>query len=109
MASSSRHDVVLVRYPFSDLSGAKVRTAVVVSASHPSADLLLTPLTSRTTGLFPGEFVLAEWAQSGLHVATAVKRGVYTIHSSLVAKKVGTLRPADGRQLDQALSAWLGI
>jgi mRNA interferase MazF len=107
MASSSRHDIILVRYPFSDLSGAKVRPAVVVSASHPSADLLLTPLTS--PGLFPGEFVLAEWAQSGLHLATAVKRGVYTIHSSLVAKKVGTLRPADGRQLDQALSAWLGI
>jgi mRNA interferase MazF len=78
MASWSRHDVVLVRYPFSDLSGAKVRPAVVVSAAHPSQDLLITPLTSRTTGLMPGEFMLAEWARSGLHVPTAAKRGVYT-------------------------------
>jgi mRNA interferase MazF len=109
MASSSRHDIVLVRYPFSDLSGAKVRPAVVVSAAHPSQDLLITPLTSRTTGLLPGEFVLAEWRASGLNVATAAKRGVYTIHQSLVAKKIGVLRPADGKQLDQALAAWLGI
>jgi len=109
MASWSRHEVVLVRYPFSDLSGAKVRPAVVVSAAHPSQDLLIIPLTSRTTGLLPGEFMLAEWARSGLRVPTAAKRGVYTIHSSLVAKRLGSLRPADGKQLDQALSAWLGI
>jgi len=109
MASWSRHDVVLVRYPFSDLSGAKVRPAVVVSAPHPSQDLLVTPLTSRTTSLLPGEFILGHWASSGLHVPTAAKRGVYTIHSSLVAKRLGSLRPADSKQLDQALSAWLGI
>lgn len=109
MASSSRHEIVLVRYPYSDLSGAKVRSAVVVSAAHPSQDLLITPLTSRTVGLLPGEFVLADWRASGLNVPTAAKRGVYTIHQSLVAKKIGTLRPADGKQLDQALVAWLGI
>jgi mRNA interferase MazF len=109
MASFSRHDVVLVRYPYSDLTGAKVRPGVVVSAPHPSQDLRVSLLTSRTAGLMPGEFVLAEWRQSGLNVATAAKRGVYTIHQSLVAKRIGALRPADGQLLDQALGAWLGI
>lgn len=32
MPNSLKNDIVLVRYPFSDLSGAKVRPAVVVSA-----------------------------------------------------------------------------
>jgi mRNA interferase MazF len=34
MLSYSKNDVILVRYPFSDLSSSKVRPAVVVSAPH---------------------------------------------------------------------------
>jgi hypothetical protein len=34
MLGCSRDDVVLVCYPFSDLSGSKVRPAVVVSVPH---------------------------------------------------------------------------
>jgi mRNA interferase MazF len=39
-------DVILVRYPFSDLSSSKLRPAVIVSTAHPSQDILITPLTS---------------------------------------------------------------
>jgi mRNA interferase MazF len=38
MPTCSRGDVVLVRYPFSDLSSLKVRPAVVVNAHHASED-----------------------------------------------------------------------
>lgn len=48
MPSYSKRDIILVRYPFSDLSSAKVRPAIVVNDSHPSRDLLITPLTSKT-------------------------------------------------------------
>ena len=73
MPSSSKNDIVLIQYPFSDLSAAKVRPAVVVHAPHPSQDSLIVPLTSRTTGLLPGEFLLSEWKAAGLNVPTAVK------------------------------------
>jgi mRNA interferase MazF len=109
MPSYSKHDVVLVRYPFSDLSSSKVRPAVVVSASHPSQDILITPLTSKTSSLLPGEFVLAEWAAAGLNVATAVKRGVYTVHESLVIKAIGQLSEDDANRLAQSLRDWLGL
>jgi mRNA interferase MazF len=36
MSSCSMNDVILVRFPFSDLAGAKVRPAVVVGAPHVS-------------------------------------------------------------------------
>jgi len=81
MSSYSRSDVVLVRYPFSDLSGSKIRPAVVVSAPHISKDIIIVPLTSKTSPLLAGEFVLADWSQVGLNVESAVKRGVYTVHS----------------------------
>jgi mRNA interferase MazF len=60
MASFSKNDVILVRYPFSDLSASKVRPAVVVNAPHVSQDLFIVPLTSRTASLLPGEFLLTE-------------------------------------------------
>ncbi len=51
MPSYSKNDVVLVHYPFSDLSTTKVRPAIIVHAPHPSQDCLLVPLTGRTTAL----------------------------------------------------------
>lgn len=109
MPSYSKHDVILVRYPFSDLSSSKVRPAVLVSTSHPSQDLLITPLTSKTSSLLAGEFLLSEWAAAGLNVATAVKRGVYTVHESLVIKVIGQLVEVDANQLEQSLRDWLGL
>ncbi len=76
MPNYSKYEIILVRYPFSDLSSSKVRPAIVVSAPHISQDILITPLTSKTEKLLNGEFVLAEWAAAGLNVVTAAKRGV---------------------------------
>ena len=109
MPSYLRNEVVLVRYPFTSLAGSKVRPAVVVNAPHVSQDVLIVPLTSKTTSLLPGEFVLSDWAASGLNVASAVKRGIFTVHQSLVIKRVGTLRPSDVAQVESALRDWLGL
>ncbi len=103
MPNSSKNDVVLVRYPFSDLTGAKVRPAVVVSAPHVSQDICVVPLTSKTESLLPGEFLLADWPAEGLNVMTAVKRGLYTVHETLIVKTVGRLTQRDAQQLQQSL------
>ncbi len=107
MSSYSKSDVVLVRYPFSDLSGSKIRPAVVVSAPHISKDIIIVPLTSKTSPLLAGEFVLADWSQVGLNVESAVKRGVYTVHESLVAQTIGQLSDADAAKLKASLRGWL--
>lgn len=109
MPSFSRHDVVLVRYPFSDLTGAKVRPAVIIGTSHGSQDVFIVPLTSKTTSLLQGEFALADWQEAGLNVPSAVKRGVYTVHESLVVKKVGKISDADVVSLTTSLRNWLDL
>ena len=53
--------------------------------------------------------MLSEWAGVGLNVTTAVKRGVYTVHESLVIKVIGQLVKADAEQLEQSLRGWLGL
>ncbi|OUL19232.1 MazF family transcriptional regulator [Nostoc sp. T09] len=109
MPSYSKNDIILVQYLFSDLSRSKVRPAVVVSAPHTSQDIMIAPLTSKTTSLLNGEFVLSEWKAAGLNVATAVKRGLYTVHESLVVATIGKLADIDAEQLEQSLRSWLGL
>jgi mRNA interferase MazF len=60
MPSFSKNEVVVVRYPFSDLTAAKVRPAVIVGVFERSPDYLIVPLMSRTSQLAPGEFALAD-------------------------------------------------
>jgi mRNA interferase MazF len=109
MPNYSRFDIILVRYPFSDLSNSKVRPAVVISGVHRSQDILITPLTSQTRSLLEGEFVLSDWSAAGLNVATAIKRGVYTAHENLILKVIGKLTDADAEILKQSLRHWLEL
>ena len=109
MPSSSKNDIILVRYPFSDLSDSKVRSAVVVSAPHVSQDIFIVPLTSKTASLLGGEFLLADWKAVGLNVPTAVKRGLYTVQQTLVAKTIGQLTQRDSSKLELSLRGWLGL
>ena len=107
MPTYSKNDVLLVRYPFTDLSETKVRPAVVVHAPHPSEDSIIIPLTSRASSLLPGEFTLENWADAGLNVPTIVKRGVFTIHPSLIIRNIGRLSLHDSQSLEQSLRGWL--
>ena len=109
MPNYSKPEVVLVRYPFSDLTSSKVRPAIVVNATHTSQDLFVVALTSKTSNLLAGEFVLAEWKKAGLNVETAVKRGIFTIKETLVRKRVGKLEDVDAEQLKNSLRAWLDL
>lgn len=109
MSNYSRGEVVLVRYPFSDLSGSKIRPAVIINAPHTSKDVFILPLTSKTKSLLTGEFALKDWSKAGLNIETAVKRGIYTVHQNLVAQRVGKLSDSDLKELDDALRLWLGL
>jgi mRNA interferase MazF len=67
------------------------------------------PLTSKTDRLLDGEFSLADWQGAGLNVASVVKRGLYTIHESLVIQLVGRLVSDDASRVDAALRRWLDL
>lgn len=103
MPSYSKNEVILVRYPFSNLSSSKVRPAIVVNAPHISQDVIIVPLTSKVSPLLEGEFVLDNWKAAGLNVSSAVKRGLYTVHQSLVMKSIGKLSDTDASGLENSL------
>jgi mRNA interferase MazF len=108
MPNYSKNNIILVRYPFSDLSNSKVRPAVVVSTAHASQDIIV-PLTSKTTKLLSGEFMLLDWLKEGLNVPTGVKRGLYTVENRLAIKVIGELSKVDAQKLEGSLQSWLGL
>ena len=109
MPNYSRNEIVLVRFPFSDLTNAKVRPAVVINSAHSSHDLFLVALTTKTANLLGGEFILSEWKSAGLNVETALKRGIFTIHGRLILKSIGSLAAVDADELDRSLRFWINL
>jgi len=102
-----RGDVVLVPFPFSDLSATKVRPAIVVSGSlyHVTEpDLILAAITSKiATATGPLDYVLSDWQAAGLRYPSALKPVLFTLDPARVLHRVGTLTPMDLTEVDQRL------
>jgi mRNA interferase MazF len=102
-----RGDVVLVPFPFSDLSTTKVRPAVVVSSALYHAtepDLLLAALTSRVAvSPSPLDYVLNDWRAAGLRYPSALKPVLFTLDPARVLHHIGALTSMDLAEVDQRL------
>ena len=95
-------DIVLVSFPFTDLTSSKRRPALIISPDSFNAagqDLVLAAITSHITD-DPNAIQLsgAYFAQGELPKKSIVKTTkLFTMHASLVVKKVCTLKREDGR------------
>jgi len=65
MIGYKHSSIVLLPFPFSDQTSAKIRPAIVVSPDYPSDDLLVVAVTSVDDGLCPGEFAIQFWREGG--------------------------------------------
>lgn len=104
-----RGDIVLLPFPFSDQSSAKIHPAVIVSPEYPSDDLLVVAVTSVGDTLRPGEFAIQFWRAAGLIHPSFAKRAVASVTGSLVRRQLGRLRDTDLARLDESLGLWFGL
>jgi mRNA interferase MazF len=89
-------DVVLVRFPFTDLTTIKKRPAVIISPpdfAPRHEDVVLVALTSRPQA--DAELALADWRAAGLPKETWFKPLIGTISAGLVERRLGRLTPDD--------------
>jgi mRNA interferase MazF len=105
----NRGAVVLLPFPFSDQSSAKIRPAVIVSPRYPSDDLLVVAVTSVGDALRPGEFLIQFWREAGLIHPSFAKRAVTSVSGALVRKPLGQLHETDLVKLDAAVRLWFGL
>jgi mRNA interferase MazF len=96
-------DVVLVRFPFSDLVASKKRPVLVLSPrgyGNRYGDVVVLALTSQDSG--DEQFALQNWQQAGLPKPTWFKPLIATITSRIIDRRLGTLSAED---LPRAVSA----
>lgn len=111
-----RGTIVLTPFPFTDLSGQKVRPAVVVSRSdRPGRDVVLAFITShRGQSLSPTDLLIEEshpdFRQTGLKTRSVVKLDkVVTVESAILLGELGELSAALLEQVDVKLRYALGL
>ncbi len=110
-----RGDIVLVPFPFTDLSTDKVRPAVVIS-SNPQTDDLVLAFISSTIPARPSsfEYILkntdSDFPLTGLKVSSVFKlRKVITLEQSKILRHLGRTSPALQSQIDTRLMLAIGL
>ncbi|MBN2543024.1 type II toxin-antitoxin system PemK/MazF family toxin [bacterium] len=99
ISSYSKYDVLVVRFPFSDLRALKARPVVVVSNEfyHKNSrnDLLVMAITSKVDNKLGFEPVLQKWKECGLLKPSVLKAAIATINKELIIEKLGELKEPD--------------
>ena len=100
-------DIVLVPFPFTDLSASKRRPAVVISGleyNQARRDVVLMAVTSQlyATPDF-GEVRVSDWQGAGLLKPSAIKPVITTLERRMILRKMGRLLQDDRRVLRDAL------
>lgn len=96
MAPLAAGGVVLVPFPFSDLSQSKLRPALVLAAAGRD-DYILCQVTSNPyADPLAVKLTLASFATGSLQRTSYARPGkLFTAHTSLIRTQVGTLKPSD--------------
>ena len=95
MGTLAAGQVVIVHFPFSDLTASKLRPAVVLAEAG-RGDWILCQITSKSYGDTRAISVdTADFASGSLRLASFARPGkLFTAHTSLVAGQVGELQAA---------------
>jgi mRNA interferase MazF len=113
MTSFRRGDVVVVSFPFTDLSAARRRPALVLSTDEyiaKTGDLIIAQITSRVNSpARPGDYRLRQWQQVGLNVSSLVRARMTTLHSSKILRTVGRLSTQEMASAGQSIASALGL
>ena len=113
MTPLRRGAVVLVPFPFTDLSAVKRRPALVISSDEYNAatgDVIIAQITSRVNSpRRPGDHQLKRWKDAGLLVPSLVRARMTTLHSSIVVKPLGAMAPEEMSEVGSSVGGVLGL
>lgn len=94
--SYNQGDIILVRFPYTDLSSSKVRPAVVVSNArvHSSSDLIVAQITTQEiSGDFAYRFSNEDLtAPLKIDGGTVYCKKIATLNISIVQKRISTFK-----------------
>jgi mRNA interferase MazF len=104
MGTFAAGQVVIVHFPFSDLTASKLRPAVVLAEAG-AGDWILCQITSKSYGdtrAIPLD--APDFARGSLHLVSYARPGkLFTAHRSLIAGQAGELRPGKFNEVRDAV------
>ncbi len=115
MPTISRGDVLLTRFPFTDLSGTAVRPCLVVSPGLIGQDLIVAGISSVVRGDMVATDVLVEpthpeFLQTGLRVRSVIRlHKLAAIEQFVINRRLGRIGPQLQTDVDQRLEIALGL
>ena len=102
-----RGEVVLIPFPYTDLSASKTRPAVVVSSEiyhSVRSELLLAYVSSQISRADPAiDYILTDWSAAGLLKPSFLRPKIAAVEPTLVVHRVGKLSGRDIIQVDRCL------
>ena len=113
----NKWDVVLLSFPFTDLSATKVRPAVVVSPdsyNQTSQDVVVILITTNTSRRSAFDLLLnkahAEFLQTGLRYDSAIRIDkIFTLSKRLVVRALGGFGPRLKADVEKQLRLFLQL
>lgn len=94
----NRWDIVLVNFPFTDLSAVKKRPCLILSTDdfNKSSDVIAAYITSNIPDdKRIGDYMINDWMEAGLPKPSLIRMKIATIDKSIINKKIGSLNQYD--------------
>jgi len=91
-------DVVLVRFVFTDESGAKRRPGVILStgAYHQNRqEAIIAAITSNVQHVLVGDHLIEGWQQAGLLFPSVATGIIRTVKQAMIERQLGEMPAAD--------------
>jgi len=101
-------DILLIPFPFTNLSGSKLRPAVVLAES--SLDITVNFITAQLHSQEPTDVMLKPNSTNGLKKASLIRTSkIATLDKSLARGFLGNISPAEILDLNQKLKIVLNL
>ena len=111
-----RGDIVLVSFPFTDLSSQKVRPGLILTPDSSASDFLLAFISSvvQVGAANPTDFVLEQdhpdFLSTGLKKTSVFRMNkLLTVNKTLIKKRLGRVSPSIQVELDHRLRIATGL
>ena len=112
----AKHKVVLVPFPFDDLSSTKVRPAVCLTDPiGPHKHIILAFITSQVPGHpLPSDYIISDtdgnFASTGLRVSSTLQlHRMMTVTSGIILRELGQLPMGMQSEVEERLKSLFGI
>ena len=105
-------DIVLVEFSFTNGTGSKKRSALIISSDDYNKnrqEVIVTAITSNIERVLFGDTSIDDWKDAGLLYPSLVTGIIRTIKSSMINRKLGTLTKQDFENVQETLEKAINL